>query len=543
MTINLGGLLDSLPTMVWTARRDGTCDFVNRHWANYTGLTPEQALATDWTVIFHPDDLPAVLEAWKTTLSAQVPTAIIAQARLRRFDGAYRRFKIESRPLYDSDGELGGWCGIGTDVEDQKRAEVLLAAEQRLLELIARSMDLPGVCTVLCRQIEGLVPGALCSVLLLDTSRDRVRVGAAPSLPASYSTAMAALDIDRRTFAHRATFTVATATSEPPIPPCSAWPGQIRTFGLTTGWTTPILGSGGDLLGVVALYNHSPTHEEELIDRLARIAGLAIERAQADAALVANAAQLQQTRDHLAQAQRLSRTGSFSMNYEAGIHVWSEEVFRILELDQETAANFDTFRALIHPDDQDLFHETMQVALDTETDLDVVFRLVTPRGNEKFLHAIAQRAGGAASQLFIGTIQDVTERKLAEESLKASEARLRRANRFLTGAQRLSKTGSFSWVVATDEQDWSEELYRIWERPPAQGYYPHPSLLSIIHPDDLPAVHETVSAALSMGEDYELNYRIITSTGVVKHLRTVNERLAEITDQMVYIGATRTSPR
>lgn len=75
-------LADTVPGMIWTARPDGSNDYANRRWYEYTGLSPEQSLGYGWTVAVHPDDLPGGLTLWRKHLESGEPGE--AELRFRR---------------------------------------------------------------------------------------------------------------------------------------------------------------------------------------------------------------------------------------------------------------------------------------------------------------------------------------------------------------------------------------------------------------------------------------------------------------------------
>ena len=114
-------VIDLIPTLVWSSRPDGSVNFFNRVWLDYTGLTAEQALDWQWKDIFHPDDVSTVSSYWQTLLASEQPGEI--EARLRRFDGKYRWFLFRVKPVHDRFGRVIKWYGINTDIEDRKRAE------------------------------------------------------------------------------------------------------------------------------------------------------------------------------------------------------------------------------------------------------------------------------------------------------------------------------------------------------------------------------------------------------------------------------------
>ena len=143
-------------------------------------------------------------------------------------------------------------------------------------------------------------------------------------------------------------------------------------------------------------------------------------------------AELTQAHFYLTEAQRLSKTGSFVADLAADVHIWSEESFRICEIDPETKLTVQMFRDLIHPDDQPSFDAVIARAM-TGTDVDFVFRIVTPRGTAKYLRGIARVIEqGTRRPLFSGAIQDVTESKIAEEALQKARSDLAHVARVAT---------------------------------------------------------------------------------------------------------------
>src|ERR1700730_13055912 len=138
-------LFDAIPTLAWSARADGSADFFNRRWLDYTGLSVEQAREWGWTIALHPDDVKGLVVYWRSVLASREPGEI--EGRLRRFDGVYRWFLFRATPSLDNDGAVVEWFGTNTDIEDRKRAEEALRATERDLRLIVDSI--PGfVCTL-----------------------------------------------------------------------------------------------------------------------------------------------------------------------------------------------------------------------------------------------------------------------------------------------------------------------------------------------------------------------------------------------------------
>src|SRR5580658_5021678 len=97
---NVRFVVDAIPTLAWSARSDGSADFFNQRWLEYTGLATEQARDWGWTVALHPDDVNGLVDYWRSVLDSGEPGEM--EARLRRFDGVYRWFLFRATPSFDA---------------------------------------------------------------------------------------------------------------------------------------------------------------------------------------------------------------------------------------------------------------------------------------------------------------------------------------------------------------------------------------------------------------------------------------------------------
>jgi formate hydrogenlyase transcriptional activator len=127
-------VIDTVPSFLWTSLPDGSKEYLNKRWYEYTGLSLEQGRGWGWKVVVHPDDLDRLLREWLALVDARKPGEL--ETRIRRYDGEYRWFLIRIVPQLDAEGNVVRWFGSNTDIEDRKRAETKLLEEERELRRI-----------------------------------------------------------------------------------------------------------------------------------------------------------------------------------------------------------------------------------------------------------------------------------------------------------------------------------------------------------------------------------------------------------------------
>ena len=425
--------IDAIPGLVWIARPDGFIDFLNRRWCDYTGLTPEQARGWGWQHAIHPDDVAPLRRHWLDVLASAEEGE--TQARLRRSDGEYRWFLFRAVPLRDGDGRVARWYGQTIDVHEQQRTAALLDAERRLLELVAMGEPLATLLDALCRTVEALEGGSYCSILLVEPDGRHMRHAAAPSLSAGYvqATDGAPVGPDHGPCGAAAFLKRPIVVTD--FDDDARWDArylaQMRLHGLRAGWSTPIFARAGAVLGTFAIYFRTPGSpapaQFHLVERFTHVASIAIERANADRAL-------QRSEAHLATAQRLSATGSFSWHVGTGEVAWSNEVYRIYGVDGSAAPGLGMARERVHPDDVAHFDEVAALAVREGRDLDFGHRLLLPNGSVKHVHVMAAAvpAGDGGTVQYFGAVRDVTERRRADDALSAARAELARVARVAT---------------------------------------------------------------------------------------------------------------
>jgi PAS domain S-box-containing protein len=129
-------VIDTIPALVWSKFPDGSADFLNQRFREYTGLSVEQGLGEGWLKAIHPEDPASSVEEWRAAFAAG--KSFEFEARLRRADGEYRWFLFRGEPLRTEAGKIVKWYGTTTDIEDRKQAEWVLQEAQAGLAHVAR---------------------------------------------------------------------------------------------------------------------------------------------------------------------------------------------------------------------------------------------------------------------------------------------------------------------------------------------------------------------------------------------------------------------
>jgi PAS domain S-box-containing protein len=142
-------VVDTLPAMVWSKLPDGSADFLNQRFREYTGFTLEEGLGWGWMNAFHPEDRAE--EEWRAAFAAGEPFE--KEARLRRADGVYRWFLLRAAPLRDERGNVVKWYGTTTDIEDRRRAEEALQEEQDKLAHVTRTQAMGELAAAIAHEV------------------------------------------------------------------------------------------------------------------------------------------------------------------------------------------------------------------------------------------------------------------------------------------------------------------------------------------------------------------------------------------------------
>src|ERR1700723_2940876 len=424
--LNIQLLVDSIPALIHTSRPDGFLDYFNKPWLEYLGVTLAQMAGWNWTAYIHPEDVDGIVARWRASLATG--EIFEYEARVRRANGEYRWMYHRKVPLRNADGNIFKWYGSSLDIDKRKtteeqlrkntdalrRIEFYLAEGQRLGHMGSWAFDRDGFYywSPELFRMHGLDPASKPP-----TIREYLN-GVHPQDRESMA------DLINGIFAEASPFDATKRIVRPN--------GEVRYI---------------RCVGVPVVENQS----------LKKFVGSAIDVTEHEILTQ----QLRRREAYLAEAQRLSHSGSWAWNLRDGTLFWSEEIYRIYGFARQGGGpSWEQFLERVHPDDRAQIEQraTIETTRKEWIDSHGDFRIVLPDGAVKHLHSVAHPARDASGEIteIIGTVMDVTEHELLTQELRRREA-------YLAEAQRLSHTVSFGWNPDTGDLVGADEAYRIFE--------------------------------------------------------------------------------
>jgi formate hydrogenlyase transcriptional activator len=478
--LNIQLLVDSIPALIHTSRPDGYLDYFNRPWLEYLGATLDKVVGWNWTAFIHPEDLDGIVATWRASLATG--EIFEYETRVRRADGDYRWMYHHKAPLRDANGGIVKWYGSSLDIHERKtteeqlrrntqalrRSEFYLAEGQRLGHMGSWAFDPAG--------FDYWSP-ELFRMYGLDAASKAPSVQEYLGFIHPQDRQFMA-DLINRLVAEDTPFDATKRIVRP-----SGEVRYVRCVGV------PYVGS----------------------QNLKKYVGSAIDVTEHE--LLTQ--ELRRREAYMAEAQRLSRTGSFGWKPDTGEIVWSEETYRIFEYDRSVKPTIDSLVQRVHPEDRVAVKEVINRAFTGATEFDHAYRLLMTDGRVKHVHALAHVLRDASGNLeFVGAVTDISEQTMAEEALRSSEADL-------LEAQRLSHTGSWRNDVLTGIVTVSPEVHRIFEIGPGEDASTAGFFFGRIHPEDRPIEAQTFERASLAKTGFESDYRIVLPDGSIKHVHNV----------------------
>jgi PAS domain S-box-containing protein len=402
---------------------DGRIKFANSKFLEIHGVRLEEVIgrrSTELLSLPRPERQRISWMIRQAALRGEPPPPL--EAPFRRPDGSPGWLHVNIAFIKEGH-QIKEVLGISRDITERKRNELLITSQNRVLELLASGAPLSAILETICRSVEELVPGVLCSILLLEG--DRLRHGAAPSLPHDYNQKVDGLKIGPTvgscgTAAYLKKPVIVSDTFTDPL--WADYREIAKQYGLRACWSTPILSQQGEVLGTFAMYYRevrSPSaYELQLIERTAHLASLAIERAQ--------------TQAHLRASEQRYR--SLFESVPIGLYRSTPEG-RIVDANDALVQmlGYPSREKLLETPAQALFcdpadRQRWQAEMDAKGVVSYfVTRLKRYDGTPIWVvdRARAVRDPQGTILYYDGSLVDITEQRRSEEALRASEARYR----------------------------------------------------------------------------------------------------------------------
>jgi PAS domain S-box-containing protein len=508
--LDLRLLVDAIHALSWSSRPDGSVEFINQRWREYTGLSSDELLRSGWKATIHPEDLRS-FHKWETSSDLK-PSG--CEVRLRRSDGLFRWFVLQREPLTNEAGVLVRWCGIATDIDDRKRTEWLHLAEMRTLQLITEGASLTDILDHICSSVDLQISPSITTILLMDQDGKKLWPSAGPRVPVDWARAITPLAVAADTGLCSTAAFLKTRVIVPDVASEPIFAEEYRDValqnGIRAGWSQPILTKDNQVLGTFAIYSAQsrvPTAEDlALIEAAGRIALIAIERQRSQEALRKALDEITNSETKLRQVIDTIPTLAWCNLPDGPNEFLNKRWHDYTGLSPEESHGWG-WQVAFHPEDiPSLMGKWRELLVSGEPGeiearlrrLDGVFRW--------FLIRVEPLRDGAGKIVrWYGTSTDIETLKQTQEKLREDERELRRITDAIpqaivvldpSGAPLYANQATLDYTGLTSE-DVVAPQFR--ER--------------IFHPDDLERLREERKAALGRGLPFEVEQRALRKDG------------------------------
>ncbi len=417
------------PAGIFKTDISGQCSYVNEKMATLTGLSREKILEEGWLEGINLQERQQAEREWNNFIRDNQRGNIYKYQREYEFTGkeGYSLWaKVEVIPQIDDSGKLTGFIGTIADITeskqleaDRRRAQLLLNLQNQILEKIANGTQLGNLLDEIVRGIESQIEGSMCSILLLDKN-DRLRHGAAPNLPCGYVKAVDGAKIGPRVGSCGTAAYSGELVISPDLLTDEKWADYCEItskYELRACWSSPIFSSQGKVLGAFGVYYGSvktPTPKDiEFLRTAANLAGIAIEKQRAAAALHRSNTQLKLTLD-------ATKIGTWSWNPFTDEREWDDNMSGIINIDKGSPNMYDIWLKKIHPEDVEKVKIALKNALENHRSFTIEYRYQLTPQKQIWLLYKGNVIFNELNQFeeFLGVIFDITEQKQSEEMLK-----------------------------------------------------------------------------------------------------------------------------
>jgi PAS domain S-box-containing protein len=524
-------VIETMPAMAWSALPDGSNAFVNRQWAEYTGLSGEQTVDSGWRSTVHPDDASEHMEKWHQSLVTGQPFE--HEVRLRRTaDGQYRWFLVRGMPLRDGHDEILKWYGIATDIEDRKRAEEALRASEHNLNLIVN--------TTLALSWSARPDGS--ADFFNQRYLDFVGLSAEQTQDWGWTVAVHPEDLNGLAGSWQSIMASGTAGEAE---------ARLRRFDGEYRWflfrANPLRDESGNIVKWFGI-NADITERKRAEDLLTGEKRILEMVAKGDPLpqILDGVCRFveEQIRDSLASillvdGNRLRHGGAPSLP-----KTYTDAIDGIVIGPATGPCGTAAFRGeqviVVDIANDPLWTDYREAALPHSLRACWFTPVVSSQGKVIATFAMYYREPRSPSPRDLETIEQIThlagvaiERKLTQEALQRSET-------YLAEAQRLAHTGSWAWNLRTGTRFWSQETFRIFDYDPEKAIPSWDSILERVHPEDLPEIERRAKMVYTQNRwvNPELDFRIVLADGTIKHLHSIAHPAMDESGEIINVVGT-----
>jgi two-component system CheB/CheR fusion protein len=455
-------LSDAVPQIIWTNEANGKASYFNERWYDYSGLDYEQSVGLGWEAIVHPEDAPASVERWHRALA--VGEIFDTEYRLRNKDGRYCWFIGRNVPLRNEAGEVTGWFGSATDIEELKEVQEALHESRERLRVTVESATEFAIITF---NTAGLVEGWNSGAARIFGYTEAEMLGQPANIifiPEDRDAGIPGLEFK-----------------------------EAREKGSATDerWHLRRNGERFYMSGVMA-----PIYDGSLTGYV-KVARDMTKQKQSEEALAIS-------EERYRVALQSAEMGAWDWNVIEDKILWNDQHYRLVGLEPETSElNAAFFMRFIHPDDFSAVSNEITQALDSGLYEMVAFRIVSASKETRWMSGygrVIEWQDGMASRM-VGVMYDITERVAAEQELRDKQLQLEIA-------QRAARVGIWAYDLKNRQGMATPELLELTGYPHQGATWELDIFLKMVHKQDRAGVRDAYRKAATEHSGIELEFRM-----------------------------------
>ena len=495
----LQATLNVIPAYTWYALPSGALTFVNERTADYLGLPKDHPLrfgidtGAEWDAhipLLHPDDQEEARRVWSVCLIDG--SAGENSQRIRNAKGVYRWFLSRVEPLRASDGSVLYWIGVNLDIDDRKRAEETALQRERELRTIVETIP---------AHIHSARPDGYFD-FFNSTWLEHAGLPLEDLLGWGWTATIHRADVEGLVQAWRR----ALATGEE-----LAYEARIRRADGEFRWMLHRKVPHRDERGEIVKWFGSSIDIEE------------IKRTEA---------KLQRSEFYLTEAQSLGHIGNWVFDPANGFEYWSEELFRIYQLDPgKGPPNSEQYLAAVHPEDRQFMALLMRRMLSDDHGFDVTKRIVRPTGEVRYVRCVGAIDSDNHSSKRIGVGIDVTDHEVLTQELRRRESALQKREHELLGI--IETIPSMLWSTSPTGEPTHNSQRLLKYVGVSHEEFVNRGWLSFVHPDDREESSKAFFWAIETGGSYNVIHRLRRVDGEYRWHQTRGEPLRDLHGKII----------